>query len=203
MTIQHEFIEMSKERLTQMKVLLDELQVQLNLGKAEALDIFERERKNFRQFIRDYKEQLQQENRKVTEHRDNLVRKMEALENVLETALATSKKKFEQDKKSVLQAIYELEAELKETYGDLGQNLQERLDSFKGRLDAYRVQLALAEYEAKDELEEKKTALRNSVNSLIEKIRNESSVSERVDQFSSEVNQSMDHLRKAFSELFS
>ncbi|MEY3053134.1 MAG: hypothetical protein RLY31_2919 [Bacteroidota bacterium] len=203
MTIQQEFIEMSKERLTQMKVLLDELQLQLSLGRAEAVDIFDRERKNFQQFIRDYKEQLRQENLKTVEHRDKLVRKMEELENALETALATSKKKFEQDKKSVLHAIYELESELRETYGELGQTLQDRLDSFKGRLDAYRVQLALAEYDAKDELEEKKMALRNSVNSLIEKIRNETSVSERVDHFSSEVNQSMDHLRKAFSDLFS
>ena len=36
MTLQEELMDIGKERLTQMKVLLDELQVQMSLGKSEA-----------------------------------------------------------------------------------------------------------------------------------------------------------------------
>lgn len=202
MTLQTELVEMGKARLTQLKVLLDELQLQLTLGKSEAREAFERESKNFRQFIRDYKEQFKRENEELAAHRTQLSEKLEALEKLLTRELASSKKKFDQDKKEVLHAIHELESVLEDTYGEVSQLLQNKLDSFKGRLDAYRVQLALGEYEIAEELASKKSALRNAVNEVVGKLKKEESTGEKIDHFSEEVNKSVDHLRKAFSDLF-
>ena len=202
MTLQTELVEMGKARLTQLKVLLDELQLQLTLGKLEAREAFERESKNFRQFIRDYKEQFKKENEELATHRSNLSEKLEALEKLLGKESATSKKKFDLDKKEILHAIHELESVIEDTYGEVSQLIQNKLDSFKGRLDAYRVQLALGEYEIAEELENKKTALRSTVNEIAERLKKEESASEKIDHFTEEVNKSMDHLKKAFSDLF-
>lgn len=202
MTLQSELVEMGKARLTQLKVLLDELQLQLTLGKLEAREAFERESKNFRQFIRDYREQYKKEHQEIATHRSNLSEKLEALEKLLDRELATTKKKFDQDKKEILHAIHELESVIEDTYGEVGKLIQDRLDGFKGRLDAYRVQLALGEYEIAEELESKKTALRNTLNDIAEKLKKEESAGEKIDHFADEVGKSVDHLRKAFSDLF-
>lgn len=194
---------MGKEKLTQMKVFLDELEVQMALGKSEAKEAFERERKNFQSYIREQKDQFRQAGKEAESHRKVLTQKFEALESILAHEMATSKTKFDQDKKKTLKAIYELEFSIKETYGEVGSTLQKKLDSFKGKLDAYRIQLALGEYEDAAELESKKEALRNAVTPITDKLRKEENASEKIEHFAEEVNESVEHLRKAFSELFS
>jgi len=203
MTLQSELIEMSKEKLTQMKVFLDELEIQLALGKSEAKEVFERERKNFQQYITDQKAQFKKVGKEADHHRAALAEKFEAVEHLLLKEAATSKKKFDLDKKSTLKAIYELEFIIKEAYGDVGVAMQARLDNFKGKLDAYRIQLALGEYEDAAELEGKKESLRNAVAKITEKLRKEENASEKIEHFADEVNTSVAHLKKAFSELFS
>ena len=194
---------MGKEKLTQMKVFLDELEVQMALGKSEAKDAFDRERKNFQQYISDQKEQIKQVGKEAENHRKTLAEKFENLENLLKKEIATSKTKFDLDKKSTLKAIYELEFTIKKAYGEVGTAMQNKIDSFKGKLDAYRIQLALGEYEDIAELESKKEALRNSVAKITDKLRKEENASEKIDHFADEINESVDHLKKAFSELFS
>jgi hypothetical protein len=203
MTLQSDLIEMGKEKLTQMKVFLDELEVQMALGKSEAKEAFERERKNFQSYIREQKDQFRQASKEAESHRKELTRKFEALEATLAHEPPTSKKKFDLDKKKTLHAIYELEHSIKETYGEVGTTMQGKLDSFKGKLDAYRIQLALGEYEDAAELESKKEALRKALSSIAEKLRKEENASEKIEHFAEEVNESVEHLRKAFSELFS
>lgn len=203
MALQTDLIEMGKEKLTQMKVFLDELEVQMALGKSEAKDAFDRERKNFQQYISDQKEQIKQVGKEAENHRKTLAEKFENLENLLKKEIATSKTKFDLDKKSTLKAIYELEFTIKKAYGEVGTAMQNKIDSFKGKLDAYRIQLALGEYEDIAELESKKEALRNSVAKITDKLRKEENASEKIDHFADEINESVDHLKKAFSELFS
>lgn len=194
---------MGKEKLTQMKVFLDELEVQMSLGKSEAKDAFERERKNFQKFISDQKEQFKEAGKETENHRKTMVEKFEKLESFLEKEPALSKKKFDADKKATLKAIYELEFIIKEAYGEVGKTMQSRIDNFKGKLDTYRVQLALGEYEDAAELESKKESLRKAVGNITEKLRKEENASEKIEHFAEEVNESVEHLKKAFSELFS
>ena len=194
---------MGKEKLTQMKVFLDELEVQMSLGKSEAKDAFERERKNFQKYISDQKEQFKQAGKETENHRKTMVEKFEKLESLLVKEPASSKKKFDLDKKATLKAIYELEFIIKEAYGEVGKVMQSKIDNFKGKLDTYRVQLALGEYEDAAELESKKESLRNAVSKITDKLRKEESASEKIEHFAEEVNESVEHLKKAFSELFS
>lgn len=203
MTMQDELIEVGKEKLTQMKVFLEELEVQMALGKSEAKEAFEKERKNFMQFITDQKEQFKKSGKEAESHRKDLFGKFEALELELDKEPVTSQKKFDMMKKDTLHAIYELEMAMKEAYGEVGLKMQAKLDAFKARLDAYRIKLALGEYEDLAEMESKKEDLRVAVDEILDKLRKEESAGEKIDHFADEINTSVEHLKKAFSELFS
>jgi polyhydroxyalkanoate synthesis regulator phasin len=186
-----------------MKVFLDDLEVQLALGKSEAKEAFDRERKTFQQYINDQKHQMKQVVKDAESHRYHLTEKFEALESQLAKEPATSKKKFDLEKKHTLKAIYELEFGIKETYGDVGTGMQTKLDGFKSKLDTYRISLALGEYEDAAEMESKKEALRNAVSKITDKLRKEVKASAKIDHFAGEINESVDHMKKAFSDLFS
>lgn len=203
MTLQKELMDIGKERLTQMKVLVDELQVQLSLGKAEAKDAFERERKNFLRFINEEKAQLRRSGETAEKHREMLLDKFEALEAQLSKEIAASKRQFDVQKKNALHTIYELEFALKETYGDVSMTVQTKLDNFKGKLDGYRIQLALGEYEAEDKMRNRRKELKEAIGDIRTRLQKEVGAGEKIDKFGDEISTSFEHMKKAFSELFS
>ena len=203
MTLQEELMDIGKERLTQMKVLLDELQVQMSLGKSEAKDLFDRERKNFLHFVSDEKNMLRRTGEAASKHRQVLMEKFDALEARLAKPIAENKRQYDVQKRETLHAIYELELAMKEAYGDLGMALQNKLDAFRSKLDTYRIKLALGEFEAENELEMLKPELVNAVVEIRERLKKEVGAGEKIDSFSNEISTSFDHMKKAFSNLLS
>ncbi|MCF8247019.1 MAG: hypothetical protein K9J37_18910 [Saprospiraceae bacterium] len=203
MTLQEELMDIGKERLTQMKVLLDELQVQMALGKADAKDIFDRERKNFLQFVSEEKNILRRTGETASKHRQTLVEKCDTLNARLAKATAENKRQYDVQKRETLHAIYELELAMKEAYGDVGMALQTKLDAFRAKLDTYRIKLALGEFEAESELEPLKPELVEGVAIIQERLKKEVGAGEKIDAFSNEISTSFDHMKKAFADLLS
>ena len=203
MTLQEELMDIGKERLTQMKVLLDELQVQMALGKADAKDIFERERKNFLHFVSEEKNILRRTGEAASKHRQVLVDKFDALAARLAKAPTENKRSYDVQKRETLHAIYELELAMKEAHGDVGMALQAKLDSFRAKLDTYRIKLALGEFEAESELEALKPELVDAVADIQERLKKEVGAGEKIDSFSNEISTSFDHMKKAFANLLS
>lgn len=197
-------MDIGKERLTQMKVLLDELQVQMALGKAEAKDIFERERKNFMQFVSDEKKVLRRTGEAAGKHRQTLMEKFNGLDARFAKASAENKRQFDVQKRETLHAIYELELAMKEAYGDVGMALQAKLDAFRVNLDNYRIKLALGEFDAaSNELELLKPELVEAMTEIRKRLEKEVGAGEKIDSFSNEISTSFDHMKKAFSNLLS
>ena len=203
MTLQEELMDIGKERLTQMKVLLDELQVQLSLGKAEAKDVFDRERKNFLNFVSEEKNVLRRSGEAASTHRTVLMEKFDALDARLAKVVAENKRQYDVQKRETLHAIYELELAMKEAYGDVGMALQAKLDAFRSKLDNYRIKLALGEFETQGELEPLKPELVNAIADIRERLKKETGASEKIDSFSNEISTSFEHMKKAFSNLLS
>lgn len=204
MTLQEELMDIGKERLTQMKVLLDELQVQMALGKAEAKDIFERERKNFMQFVSDEKKVLRKSGEAAGKHRQTLMEKFNGLDARFAKASAENKRQFDVQKRETLHAIYELELAMKEAYGDVGMALQAKLDAFRANLDTYRIKLALGEFDAaSNELELLKPELVDAMAEIRKRLEKEVGAGEKIDSFTNEISTSFDHMKKAFSNLLS
>lgn len=203
MTLQEELMDIGKERLTQMKVLLDELQVQMALGKAEAKDIFDRERKNFLNYITEEKNVLRKSGETASTHRKVLMEKIDALDARLGKTLAENKRQYDVQKRETLHAIYELELAMKEAYGDVGMALQVKLDAFRALLDNFRIKLALGDFEVQEELEKLKPEMVNAIADIRERLKKETGAGEKIDNFSNEISTSFDHMKKAFTNLLS
>lgn len=197
-----DLMEMGKEKLEQLKTVFEELEVQLALGKAEAKEVFEREKKNMNEFINDQKARFKKEEKIAEEQWDNLREKFEALEASLGLNTPDAKDKFDEMKEKTLHTIYELESAMREAYGEVGGKLREQLDQFKAKLDSYRIQLALSEFGSESESENRRAELRKKVEEIREKMGKEEEDANKLDDFVSEMSASFEHVKKAFSDLF-
>jgi len=197
-----DLMELGKEKLEQMKTVFEELEVQLALGKAEAKELFEREKKNMNEFINEQKTRFKKEEEIAEEHWDNLREKFETLEAHLAEETPEGKEAFDTVKEKTLRSIYELESAMKEAYGEIGGKMREQLDQFKAKLDSYRIQLALSEFGSEDESNVRRDELRQKVEEIREKMSKEEKDANKLDDFVNEMSASFDHMKKAFSDLF-
>ncbi len=202
MKSKNDIIELGKEKLQQLRTIFDELEVQLALGKAEAKEIFEREKQNMSQFIEEQKIRFRKEQALSEEKWQQLLAAFEALEVELNAETPAEKSAYDEQKSKTLQRIYELEHTMKESYGDLGASLREQLDAFKARLDAYRIQLALSEFGDQEAAESRRFELREKVIEIQAYMRKQEADANKIDDFVSEISTAFEHLKKAFSDLF-
>lgn len=203
MSLQTEMMEIGKERLTQMKVFLEDLQVQMALGKAEAREAFDRERKNVSEYVRDLKTQAKKTEANGKDSRQVLKEKIAAFKTQITKDEPASIRSYDQWKKATLKAVYELELAIKEGYSSIGFYMQTKLDTFKPKLDAFRIELALGDFEKFKDLEVLMDGLNSRLEEMELKLGKEEKASEKIDIFAEEMNQSFDHMKKAFGELFS
>jgi len=202
MALQKDIIAAGQEQASRLKTFLDDLEVQMALGKMEAKDAFEREKKNLNRFIQDEKAVLEKMDQEASSHRASLWKAFGKLESVLTRPFATTKRKFDKDKKETLQVIYELEAGLKEAYGDVRPSIQELLDKVKSKLDTYRVQLALGSIEDESALASKKVELTQAIAALRERLQKDRLSKGKLNSFVDEMGESFEHFKRAFSDLF-
>jgi hypothetical protein len=199
---QKEILEFGKEKLQQLKTIFEELEVQMALGKKEAKEVFEREKKTLTEFITQQKDKLKEAGEVAEDHRRELINKFNTLEAVLSEDVSTSKRRYDTYKDKVLKNIYELEFAQKQAYGEVRSSIREQLDQFKARLDAYRVQLALSKMDNIEELEARKAEIKEKVAEMREKLQQEEESGGKLNHFVDEVSASFDHMKKAFSDLF-
>ncbi|MDX1667533.1 MAG: hypothetical protein R3350_09900 [Saprospiraceae bacterium] len=202
MKTKDEILEFGKEKYQQLKTAVDELEVQLNLGKKEAEKVFEREKSRLSEFIKEQREKMDKAGDLAEDKRNELVDRFEKLESKLEEKTEDSKEKFDDYKKEVMDRIHELEGSLQDAEKDFDTAFRKQLLKFKGTLDAYRVQVALASMEAREEVEEKRQELRTKVSEIKQKLQNREEAEDRVKQFTKEMQESFNHMKRAFTDLF-
>ena len=202
MTLKEDFLNLGKGKLTQAKAFLEDLEVQMHLGKAEARDAFHREKKTLSTFLNKQKAQLKVIENMADDKKAALLKSVVTLEDQLGMEIPTAKRKFDQQKKETLEKIYKLEYQLKEAHDDVSLSLQSQLDDFKIKLDTYRIQLALGKFENEELLAKRKNELQKNVDEIRLKLQKETVKGDRIDHFTGEIAESFDHMKKAFADLF-
>jgi hypothetical protein len=203
MKTNNDFFGLGKEKLDQLKAVFEELELQLTLGKAEAKDAFEREKKNFSTFMQEQKLRFNKENQASEESWETMKEKFAHLESMLMKDTPDSKDSYDTQKNETLRCIYELENLIRDTYGELNSSLKSQFDQFKARLDAYRIQLALSEFDTKADGDKRREELKASLDEILDKMRSESERAHKLDDFAEEMGTAFDHVKRAFSDLFS
>jgi hypothetical protein len=194
-------IERFKNERRNLQALYDELQVQMALGKAEARDLLEAERKTLKEYINKQRKELSKSSSIVAEDRREFLMRVENLESVLNEDVPTKERAYVTYKNNLLAKIYELEEEVREHYPTLSKEMQEVLTSFKAKMDAFRVNLALHD---KDNPEKVKRIRAEFTDKLTEirNLLNEREVAQtRLDNFAEDLSSSFNYLKRAITDL--
>ncbi|MEZ4947793.1 MAG: hypothetical protein R2879_09895 [Saprospiraceae bacterium] len=197
-----EFSDFVKNQLRQWKTIIDELEVQVSLGKAEFKDAFEKEKKNFEEFVQKQREQMKENGEKSYENRDNLKEKLQALYDALALDLKSDEPTFKTHQVSILNAIYQIEYALKSNGIEWDFGMRLPMEGYKQKLDDFRLKFALANFENFPEIENDFNKLQFETKKMLERFDKQHEQAEKVDQFMDNMNISYQHFKKAFSELF-
>ncbi len=190
-----------KNQVKNLKVLSEELQVQMALGKAEARDLIEAERKNLSQYINRQRNRINDWNTDTGENRREFLTAVENLEAALNAEVPIESVKYDTYKKELLRKIYKVEEEIKENYAEMGFEMQETLEGFKAKMDAFRVNLALHDKDDPtrvDRIRSEFTVKLEEVRTLLAK---EEGDQTRLDHFVEDLSESFNYLKKAISDL--
>ena len=199
--MENAIIQRVKGQLKNLKTLSEELEVQMALGKAEAKDLFQQERKNFSQFIEKERNLFNDSNEGSEESRRSFLSKIENLESSINAEVPSTARKYDNYKTNVLKNIYQVEEVIKENDITSDRSLNTSLDSFKAKMDAFRVNLALHD---KDN-PEKVDRIKNEFSAKLTEVRGILAKNERdeanLDNFTEDIKQSFHFFKKAIEDL--
>lgn len=201
-TTEKPVLEKVADKLMKIQEELDELALQLALGKAEAKDKFEEVKKEFKKKVTELKHSLT--TTALNKMSDVVKTKFEELELQLALGKADTAEIFEAQSKKILQSLHNLENEIKK---DLQQSndlnsFSHDMENFKLKMEILRLKFVLKKFEIKDAFKEKMKEARKAVDkfkiSAQEKLREGKA---QYKDFKGEVQLAYKHLRKALESL--
>ncbi len=189
-------------KLTLAQQELDELAVQLALGKAEATDKFEEIKKEFNTRLADLKQRM--ETTTSSEFTDELKVKLAELETELKAEKAVTGDLFEKQKSKIILAMADLEYTLKEKFANshLLTDAIHEFEKFKLKMEILRLRFTLKKFEIKD-------GFRNGMNDASREIKKIwagaknkfDEAKETYHDFQDEIEESYQHIRKAIKRI--
>jgi len=190
-----------KSQARNLQTLSDELRVQMALGKAEAKDVIEAERKTLSQYISKQKKEISKIEDSTNENRKEFLTSVETLESALSSEIPSTVKKYDKYKNEILNKIYKLEEEIKENYPDVSASTQESLNLFKNKMDAYRVNLALHDKDNPEKVEKIRNDFTTKLGEIREVLSNRENAQSKLDNFVEDISESFTYLKRAIANL--
>ncbi|NNF21448.1 MAG: hypothetical protein HKN67_05870 [Saprospiraceae bacterium] len=194
-------IERVKNQVKNLKTLSDELKVQMALGKAEAKDYIEDERKNISEYFRKHKSEMAKVESTTTANRRDFLTYVEDLESSLHEAVPTKVRAYEAYKKNVLEKVYRLEEAIREHYPTQSSTLQDKLEIFKAKMDAFRVNLALHDKDDPEKVRQVKREFSEKVAEIRTTLAKKEEAQTKLENFFEDLSESFNYLKKAISDL--
>lgn len=192
------------------KSKIEELELQLALGKMDATDEFEKRKKDLNGTVHSMKQKIAGLPQAADDNTLKLKNSLEELQVQLALGKAETKDAYEEQKKKIetsmhntKRAFNDFKKEAGETLDEAGNSFNENLDSFKGKLDTFKLHYALGKADAKDEWEVKRKELQSQVNTIKQKFDAAGDVTEaKWEDFKSDMSKSLDHAKNAFQGMF-
>lgn len=169
-----DFKETVKTKLEEWKSDIESLQLTLHLGKADAGDEFEKQKKNLSKW-------LQEAKKKLADIKDekavDLKTKIEELELQAALGRAEGEDELKKQQKNINHAIHNLKSNIKEAYGKTGDKKTEfsdfadkKLDHFHTQFDLFRLHFHLGKKDGEEIWEEKKKEIDAQLKDLNKKM---------------------------------
>jgi len=192
-----QFIDKVIEALRNTAVNLEELQVQIALGKAEAQDKYEEVKKKFNLFIHDSEFKIKE----IKEDMEELRSKFDELRVQLALGKAETKEVFKKQKKQLLSTLHDIELKIKsnETLNRIYALTLVEIEEFKIQLEIFEKNYNRDKEKAKSAFEKGK----DEFNGFIERIKAKYSKNKeetKLEHFQNEISEAFVHFKKAFSK---
>lgn len=186
--------------MNEWRTRFDEMKVQLNLGKMDAADAFEKQKEQLKSFVEQAKEKLDQGTEVAEEQARNLKAKLEELGLQLHLGKAETVEAFEAQRKKIepaLQDVYDAAKKAYSTGYHQAMNLFDtQADWFKTNLEIMQLKFALAKMDAKEEAEDLKKKLDEKLEELSGHSKNwQEQVKDNVEEWSNMAKDNMEKFR--------
>ncbi|RXP63575.1 hypothetical protein EC396_01865 [Lutibacter sp. HS1-25] len=190
------FIDKVIEALRKTAVNLEEFQVKVALGKADAKDKYEDVKKEFNLFIHDSEFKINQ----VKENIEELKAKFDELRVQLALGKAETIEVYKNQKKQLLLTLHEIEVKIK-----TNETLCRMYALTLIEIEQFKIQLEILEKKYKTDKKETKESFEkgnSEFNSFIEKLKKKYSKKKeetKLEHFQNEISEAFTHFKKAFS----
>jgi hypothetical protein len=190
------FIDKVIESLRKSAVNLEEFQVKVALGKAEAKDKYEEVKKEFNLFIHDSEFKING----IKENMEELKAKFEELRVQLALGKAETIEIFKKQKKQLLLTLHEIEVKIK-----TNETLSRMYAVTLIEIEQFKIQLEILEKKYKTDKKETKESFgkgKSEFDNFIEKFRikyGKKKEETKLEHFQNEISEAFVHFKKAFS----
>lgn len=159
------------DKLVEAQREVDELALQLALGKAEVMEKYAEVKSEFRYRVINFKNWLM--SRQSREVYKGIVARIEKLEERLMSENTESREKFIEEKKIVLKTIRAIEAEIRNRLPDNQdvQHIKQDIEIFRLKMEILHLKYLLKRFTLKDELKSNVKEVQRRVSVIINKAR--------------------------------
>ena len=159
------------DRLIEAQQELDELTLQLALGKAEASVKFEEVKKQFSDRLNNLRRAFATQ--KIENLSKEIMTKLDELERVLNGGKVEDKAKFVAQKKLIVKSLIAFENEVKKRLHENldAQHFAHEIENFKLKMEILRLRFVLKRFVIKDDIKSNMDGARKKVTNLIETAR--------------------------------
>ncbi|HRK53199.1 MAG TPA: hypothetical protein PK185_04740 [Cyclobacteriaceae bacterium] len=181
---------------------IDDLALQLSLGKAEAKEKFEGIKKEFRNNIGEFRRLLEETPHKLIT--PEIKKKVQELEVQLALGKAETKEEFEEQRKKLLRSIALIEKSIKKWLKnvDFPPSIESEMEKFKLKLEIVRLKYSLKKFELRDDFKEHMRNAKMEIEKNTSKAKSKLQIGKRkYEDFADEISSAYDHLKKAVKHL--
>ena len=200
------FDDMFKNMMNEWRTRVDELKVQLNLGKMDAADAFEKQKDHLKDFINQAKQNLDKGTDMAEEQVKALRTKLEELRVQLSLGKADTMEAFEEQRKKIEPALHEVYESGKKafntTYEQGSKLFDHQSELFKTGLEVLQLQFALGKMEAKDEAEKLKKEISEKMEEMQTKAKEfQHSAMQNMEEWSTMAKDNMEKFRNWMQDI--
>ncbi|MBT8194790.1 MAG: hypothetical protein KJO64_00045 [Bacteroidia bacterium] len=199
-----------KNSANKVRAKVEELELQMHLGKKESIDEFENQKKNMKDYLHGAEDNLKNAKDISADKMSSLKTKLEELKVQLALGKAETAEKFDEQKSKLQHKLNDIESDIVDLKGkaddktvEWASGLSETFDDFKTKMDVFRLNVALGSADAKDEWKEKKEDMKQKLQALKSKL-NDTTIEggEKLNDFNAEIAESFSHFKSAFKKIF-
>ncbi|MDY6942804.1 MAG: hypothetical protein SVU69_07295 [Pseudomonadota bacterium] len=215
MSLIHELRESVEARLDRWESLAEALELQLQLGRKEALDRFEDEKQRLTERLEAMEKRFEETTGIADDMRDSVRGQVEHLRVQLALGRAETRDAYQEQRKNILAGIRSLEERLDSAGHQLGQENAERLeavtkdliraaDRLVAELEALEYQFEVGATTARQQLDDLRKDVVTRAQSIRKRLREQGSKAEdKMEAFEKDISQAASQAKQAFKKLFS